>query len=134
LTWEDWGVPPGATVLTLSAPNYWIINWTAPVTYTRKLRVVDSGGVSVHGATDLDSVAAADAAQTWVQKGNATKQSVISTRQVSTTVVKFEFEISASISPADISIDSVEILIGCTIPDSVSFPAAVSHMPMKARS
>lgn len=120
-TWEDWGVPVGATVVAVSIPSYWVNEWAQINTYRRRFRVVDSGGVTVLTA-DLDDQTPVSST-TWRRGGNTTKRSVIAGKVASNTVVKFEFELDITgANASDWGLDSAELLIEATTPDIVSVP------------
>ena len=52
-TWETWGVPAGATVTGVQVVSWNYQRFAAAVTATVRIRVVDSGGTTVHSAGDL---------------------------------------------------------------------------------
>lgn len=103
-TWETWGVPAGSTVTDVQVISYDTRRWNGAKSATLTMRIIGSGGTTVHTAGDLVSLAmtlASDGA--WVNQGAGTSRAVDAGSQPSTTDVRLE--VQDTISSADINYD-----------------------------
>lgn len=95
-TWQDWGVPAGATVTAVEITSWAerLTNNTKLNTHSIKMRVIGSGGASVHGATDLVDTALGTTVDTFFVAGPVTGNAVAVSggSQASTTDVRLEIE------------------------------------------
>lgn len=131
-TWETWGVPAGSTVTDVQVTGWDSRKWANTGTPTVKVRVVGSGGGTVHSAGDLVSLAlGAGANVAWVANGAGTSRAVDSGSQPSTTDVRLEIQIdlTAAQSGFDLGLDNIALLITYTAggPTAVSATRALSY-------
>lgn len=110
-SWETWGVPSGATVTSVQ-----VISWdkrkynaggAAP---TITMRVVGSGGSTVHTAGDIASAAFSNAQDgAWSSQGAGTSRAVDGGSQASTTDVRLEVQLNLNTIDAvfDLGIDNI---------------------------
>jgi hypothetical protein len=117
-TWETWGVPSSSTVTSVQVISWDSRKWnTGGKNNTVTMRVVGSGGTTVHSAGDLVSVALGTASDgAWVNNGAGTSRAVDGGSQASTTDVRIEIQITLSALEAtyDLGIDNVLLRITYT--------------------
>lgn len=110
-TWETWGVPAGSTVTSLQVISWDKRRWdNGAQTPTVKMRVLGSGGTTVHTAGDLVNAAFGSFADVgWLSQGAGTSRAVDGGSQASTTDVRLEvqMDISSALSSFDHGIDNI---------------------------
>lgn len=119
-TWETWGVPAGATVTDVQVISWNSRKWAvmASQTPTISIRVVDSGGASVHSAGDLVSLGLGTGADVaWISQGAGTSRAVDAGKQASDTDVRLEIEldVTAANTAWDIAVDTILLRITYTV-------------------
>ena len=118
-TWEDWGVPAGATVTQVQ-----ITGWDERLVSNNKLsnhsldvRVINSGGTTVHSAGDLLGVSLGTGTDsTWQSGGAGTQRAVDASYQASDTDVRlmliYQCDINTGAgSDVDQRFDNIELTI-----------------------
>lgn len=119
-TWETWGVPAGATVLSVQ-----ILQWYSKVAANTLLqtatvdgiRIVDANGNRVYSGsdpiTDYGLNTSIDAS--WQAQGPGMQISISSSAQPATTPVQFVLDVSvdtsAGVSDVDVRLDTISLAI-----------------------
>lgn len=104
-TWETWGVPSGSTVTSVQVISWDKRHWDGGGQTPRfRMRVVGSGGTTVHTAGELvDTTFGSGADGAWSSQGAGTSRAVDAGSQPSTTDVRLEVQVD--INPAGVSFD-----------------------------
>ncbi len=122
-TWETWGIPAGATVtnVQITAWTEKLVTNTKLTSHSLKIRIIGSGGSSVHSAGDILNATLDTTADASYQAGAAgTQQAVDTGSQASNTDVRLELEYTVTTSggsgsaAVDERFDTIELTITYT--------------------
>lgn len=117
-TWETWGVSVGATVTSVQVISWDKRRWDGnAATCTMTMRIVGSGGSTVHSAGDIvNSALGSGVDGAWSSQGAGTSRAVDAGSQPSATDVRLEVQatISAATAGFDLGIDNILLRITFT--------------------
>ena len=123
VTWENWGVPPGAVVTSVRLSNIYSIDSSAGSTqlYLRLL-----SGTTAVCAADLFSVTRT-ASHGWIQESSATTQNVLASYQASTTPIRIEIEcdVTGYSASGALNLDTIQLFITYTIASAGTTSGAI---------
>ena len=135
-TWETWGVPAGATVtdVQITAWDYLVWGMAAISAMRLRMRILDSGGTTIHAAGELLDDTTTHSADGGTPHAGAagTSRAVDAGKQASTTDVRLELEfgVTASGTPnVDYEQDNIQLTITYTVGSTVT-PFIPHRMPL----